>query len=90
MKLKYQFETMKLDDQVVAVPVGGDPARLQSVIKMNGSAAEIFQMLEQDTSEAEIVANLMKEYRDSSAEEIQEYVHSFLSVLSEKDVLETT
>ena len=90
MKLKYQFETMQLDDQVVAVPVGGDTARLQGVIKMNGSAAEIFQMLVQDTSEAEIVASLMKEYKDSSAEEIQEYVRSFLSILSEKDILENT
>lgn len=73
MHIKLTFETMELDNQIVAVPVGEQVDVFRGVLKLNETAAFIFSCLEQDTTEANIVDALVKEY-DVSKEEATEDV----------------
>lgn len=80
MKLKYSFEVMELDDCIVAVPVD-ITCSFQGVIRLNESAAEIFELLKEDTSETDIVRRMASHY-DSSEEDLHEYVRYTIQKLS--------
>lgn len=87
MRLKYHFEQMELDDRVIAVPVGDHVSDFRGVIKMNETATRILELLENDTSEEEIVGVLEGEY-DSSKEQVRADIHEFVSELRTRGLLE--
>lgn len=88
MKLRYEFETMEMDDQIVAVPVGEEAEdALHGIIKLNDSGAAIFRLLKKETTEDAIVAAMKKEY-DASEEQIREFVRAFVSDLARQGVVE--
>ena len=88
MKLKYDFETMEMDDQFVAVPVGEEAEdALHGIIKLNESAAVIFDLLKKETTEDAIVEAMKKDY-NASEEQIREYVHGFVDNLAKQGMIE--
>ena len=86
MKLKYSFETMALDDQIVAVPIGTGPEGFHGVIKLNESALEIFNLLKEETTEEAVAAALRSRYGDNP--EIPGYVADMVKYLAGEGVLE--
>ena len=86
MKLKYNFETMELDDRVVAVPVGDGAQEFRGVVKLNESAAEIFNLLKDETTEEAVVAKLKKSYGDDP--EIVVFVQEMIEYLESEGILE--
>ena len=86
MKLKYNFETVELDDKMIAVAVGEGAAEFRSVIKLNDTAAEIFEMLKYDTTEEAIISTMKEHYGNDP--EIPGYVHEFISGLKAEGVLD--
>lgn len=85
-RLKYTFKTIELDDDIVAVPVGSNAKLFKGVIRLNDSAAEIFQLLSQETTEEQLIESLKQHYGEDP--EIGAYVHDFVSSLLEEGVLE--
>lgn len=80
MRLKYAFETMDFDDRIVAIPVGEGAAKYHGVIKLNETAAFIFNLLQQETDEEFIVEALMKEYsvpQELAVLDVQRYLKMF-------------
>lgn len=86
MKLKYSFESMELDDQIMAIPVGQGAESLRCVIKLNESAAQIFKLLSKETTEEAIVIEMQKLYGDDS--KIADYVHDMIVRLNKEGMLE--
>ena len=86
MKSNYSFEIMNLDDGLVAVPVGGDSHKFNGVLKVNETAAAILKLLENETSEEQIVADLLKEY-SGDPEAIRGYVHEYIETLKAEGVV---
>lgn len=86
MKLRCNFETMKLDDYVIAVPVGAGSDEFRNVIKLNDSAFEVFSLLKNETTESAVIDELKKRY--STEPKVEEYVHSVISYLLAEGVLE--
>lgn len=87
MKLKYSFEKMDLDDYIIAVPVGDGAQDFRAAIRLNSSAAEIFDLLQTDTSEEEIVSTLVERHEDDSAE-VALFVHEFIEGLKKAAIIE--
>lgn len=87
MKLKYTFTVMELDDQIMAIPIGEGADELHGVVKLNDTAAAIFNKLSEETSEDEIVKSLLEEY-DISEDELKNFVHEYVGELSEAGLLE--
>ena len=87
MKAKFSFEIINLDDSIVAVPVGGDGQQFDGVLKVNEIASAILKLLEKETTEEQIIENIMHEY-DGNADEIRKHVHDFLEYLNTEGVIE--
>ena len=86
MKSKYILEKMELDGEIVAVPVGENASELHAVLNLNGEAMRILELLQQETTEDEIMDTLLKEYT-GDPEEIRAYVRQFLKTLEEEGLL---
>jgi len=86
VRLKYAFETMEMDDEIVAVPVGDGAEAFRGVVRLNESAAAIFALLKKDTTEEAIVAELLKKY-ETSEEELTRFVHQYVENLKKEGLL---
>lgn len=87
MKSKYSFEKMELDGEIVAVPVGEGAAELHAVLNVNEEAMRILELLQEETTEENIVAQLMKEY-EGKKEEIAPLVSAYIRQLFQEGLLE--
>ena len=87
MKLKYVFKTAENDDSIIAVPSVVDEERFSNIIRLNESAAEIFNILQNDVSEEAVIEFLMKKY-DVSYERMSIYIHKFIERLEKENLLE--
>lgn len=87
MKLKYEFAIQEVADTFVAVMVGDAAEKFNGLIRMNKTGKAIFDLLENDVTEEEIVAGLQKKY-EGPEDVIREEVHKFLASLSDLDILE--
>lgn len=86
MKLRYEFETTELGDQIIAVPVGDNARDFSGVINLNDSAVAILKLLQKETTMEEIVSNLLEEY-EGTKEEMTAFVEKFISKLRTEDLL---
>ena len=87
MKCKYTFEKMELDGEIVAVPVGESAAELHAVLTLNEEAMRILELLQEETTEESIVAQLLKEY-EGEREEIATLVNAYIEQLRQEGLLE--
>lgn len=86
MRLKVTFECVELDDHIVAVPVGEGAQNFRGVIKLNETAAEIFDLLKDETTEEAIITELNKRYGDDP--EIVGFVREMIEYLMNEGALE--
>ena len=87
MKSRYTFEKMELDGEIVAVPVGESAENLHAVLTLNEEAMRILELLQKETTEEGIVAQLMKEYA-GEREEIAPLVSAYIEQLRREGLLE--
>ena len=87
MKSKYTFEKMELDGEIVAVPVGESAADLHAVLTVNEEAMRILELLQEETTEESIVAQLLKEY-EGEKEEVASLVNAYIQQLRQEGLLE--
>lgn len=88
MKLKYNFVTNEVADNIVAVAVGEDMSKFNGFIKMNQTGAEIFELLKNDISMDDLIAEMQKLYPDETLETVTENLESFVQQLKESGVVE--
>ena len=86
MKLKYEFETTELGDEIVAVPVGDNAMDFRGVLNLNASAAAILKQLKENTTVEQIVSSLMEEY-EGSKEELTASVEKYVEKLRSEDLI---
>ena len=87
MKLKYVFKTAENDDSIIAVPSVVDEERFCNIIRLNESAAVIFNILQNDVSEEAVIEFLIKKY-DVAYERMSIYIHKFIERLEKENLLE--
>ncbi|MBQ0101707.1 MAG: PqqD family protein [Firmicutes bacterium] len=87
MKLKYDFDSVSIDEEVIAVPVGESSKDISGVLRLNEDASEIFSLLKEDTTEEAIVDTLAAKY-DNDRDELARFVHEVVAQLKEKGLIE--
>ena len=87
MKSKYIFEKMELDGEIVAVPVGDNADELHAVLNLNEEAMRILDLLREETTEQDIVSQLLREY-EGTEEVIRPLVSAYIAQLREEGLLE--
>ena len=86
MKCKYLFEKMELDGQIVAVPVGDGAAEFHAVLNVNEEAMRILELLQEETTEQEIVSKLLSEY-EGTEEDIKPLVSGFINQIRQEGLI---
>ena len=87
MKLKYSFECIDVDDEIIAVPVGKNSKGIHGVLKLNKTGKEILDLLTCDTSEERIVNALADRYEDDR-EQLISYVQAAVDALHKAGLLD--
>ncbi len=85
MKLKDNYASTTLLGKVVAVPLG-EGADLRGTLKMNTAGAAIFDMLKKETTEEEIVAEMLRRF-DVPEETLRKDVHTYLEEFKVRGLL---
>lgn len=85
MKLKDGFILREVAGETVVLPSGGD-LDLNMMITLNDSGKFLWQLLDQDRSEAELVSALLAEY-DVDEATATAAVAGFVSTLDENEFL---
>ena len=86
MKLKYEFETVELDGEIMAVPVGDNAEELHAMLRLNDTASAILKLLAEETTEEAVCKAILAEYEGDETE-IRGYIHEFIGKLKEFDLL---
>ena len=87
MKLKYEFETVELDGEIMAVPVGDNATELHGLLRLNETAADIIELLRNETDVEAVTDGLLQKY-EGEREAIAAYVRQFVAQLTELGVVE--
>lgn len=67
MRLKYQMAIQEVAGTYMAVATGNDVRSYYNILKLNKTGKTILEMLQQETSEDAIVAELMNRYEGDEA-----------------------
>lgn len=86
MKLKYEFVTMDMNGQIVAVPVGDTAGEVHGMLRMNKTAALILSLLKEDTTEEQIVDTLMERF-DAEKDLLSSEVHKLILYLQNEELV---
>ena len=85
MRLKNHFESMTMRDRLVAVPVGNG-VQFNGALKLNKTAAAIFELLKDDVSQEQIVDALSRQF-DAPRELLEKDVQNCIDEFRQKDLL---
>ena len=86
MRIKEGFILRKVGKQYVVAATGKASKDFNGMIRLNASAAYVFELLKEDMTEEALVAALLKEY-DVDEETAKLDVDAFLSKLKEAGAL---
>ena len=85
MRLKDHYETISMEDKLVAVFVGDD-ATFNGALKLNKTAAVIFELLKNEVSEEQIVNSLSQRF-DVPRDRLVGDVYNCISEFRKRDLL---
>ncbi len=87
MKAKTDYILRKVGSQYVIVATGGSSRKFHGMIRLDDSAAFIFELLKSGAEQEELVAALMEKYVVDEAEANSD-IKAFVAVLREAGALE--
>lgn len=87
MKLKYNFVTNEVAGKTVAVAVGESAEKFGGFMKMNTTAAKIFELLKEEISKEELLLKLKEIYPDETEATLKDSVDNFIAELQKAGVL---
>lgn len=87
MKAKKDYILRKVGKQYVLVATGRSSREFHGMIRLDESAAYVFELLKKETTQEELVSALMSKYPVEEAEARSD-IESFIAVLKEAGALE--
>ena len=88
MKLRYNFEIMDMGEEFVAVPVGDGASDFHGMMRMNKDAAEMLQLIQENTSPDDVLAELLRRYPDLEKQDAGWDLCNFMNRLIAEGVLD--
>ncbi len=87
MRIKDGFVKTEICDGFVVVPTGEESERMSGVIKLNSTAAEVWDLIIECGNIDRITEKLSAKYTETDKETIREYVSEFIKKLKDSDIL---
>lgn len=88
MKLKCEFTTMDMGGEIAAVPVGDGAGKFHGMLKLNAEAAEILELLKEETTPMQVHLALKAKHPEATDKEIGEMLAPFLNQLIREGLLQ--
>lgn len=86
MKLTNNWKLKKLGDEAILMPIGQNAYDLRSVINLNTTSVELFELLQEGKEEDDLVKYLTANY-EVSEEVAKNDVHEFVTKLKESKII---
>ena len=87
MKQNPDFIITELGENHILVPVGATAMNVKVIVSMNDMGQTIWNMLEKDTTEEELLKAILEEY-EVSEQKARADIHSYLEKLREVGCIE--
>ncbi|MGM9535423.1 MAG: PqqD family protein [Intestinibacter sp.] len=87
MKLKEGFVFRKIAGDNVIVPIGEQIQRFNGLIKVNDSAAFLWNLLKEEITQEKLIDKLIEEYQIDSSLATSD-VENFINILKQNDMIE--
>ncbi|MCQ2269076.1 MAG: PqqD family protein [Bacteroidaceae bacterium] len=87
MKLKYQYAIQPIADSFMAMAITEEQKAQNTLLRVNQTGKDMLEMLQQDTTEEELVKKLMEQY-EAAEPVIRESVQKFITELNAKGLLD--
>ena len=87
MKLKYEFEFIDVDDELVAVPIGDNATDFHGMIKINEETKEMLEIIKTCNKPEEVLDILCKNHPEDKKDELGRYLCNFLNDLVRQGIL---
>ena len=88
MKLRYNFEYIEMDDELVGVPIGENAEKFHGMIKINDISKEMLEILKDCSSPEEALDKLHAKFPEEDKKELGQYLCDFLNLLIREGILE--
>lgn len=86
MKIKSGYIIGSIGGENVVLP-SGDNLDLRRMITLNDSAKFLWEQLQEDKSEEDLLQAVLSTYEDVDQEEVKKYISDFVCQLKEYDLL---
>ena len=87
MKLIGEMTVTEVAGEYIAVPVGEAAAKFRGIVRLNGTALDIWRGLEQGRSEDEIAQTLVDTYEGVDLAKAKENTHAMIEKLLKGGIL---
>ena len=87
MKIKEDFKLCHVLDETIVVPTGETSKSFYGMIKLNESAVDIWNWIEDGVSESDLAKKLAEKY-ELSMEKANEDIKAFISQMTEAGLLD--
>mgnify|MGYP003301858295 CR=1 FL=1 len=87
MKLKYEFIITEIGDDMIAVPTGDGADQFHGTVRLNGAAAEAFELLQEETTPMAVHEELLRRHPEADRNEVGHALADFLTKLSAEGLL---
>ncbi len=87
MKLKYQFDTVNMGEEIISVPVGKGSEQVHGIVKLNTSGYEVMGLLKDEMTSDDIIDILASKY-ENNKDELSKYVNSVIGTLGNAGLIE--
>lgn len=78
MKIKSGFMLREIAGQWVVIPIGARVVEFNNIMTLSESGAFLWRLLEQEITEEEMIAAMLKEY-DADEQRIRQDINKFLA-----------
>ncbi len=89
MRMKKNYLLREIADMYVVVPTGQEAIKFNGIISLNQSGKRLFEKLQEDRTESELVDFLLDTY-DVTKKKAREDIRQFVAILKEHDLLDET
>ncbi len=87
MKIKDGFVKTEICDGFVVVPTGEESEKMSGVIKLNSTAAEVWDLIEECGNFETIVDRLSQKYTETDKDTINKYAEDFINKLKNAGII---
>lgn len=88
MKLRYKFEFVEMNNELVGVPVGDNADEFHGMLKVNDLSKEFIELIDESSNPNEVLDKILQRYPEEKRNEVGQQLCDFLNQLIKEGILD--